>query len=100
MASKFLPNRKPPLPLQKETRNSVTNNPLQFCSWDTETFISSYINIPIIFVLYFGYKFVRKTKIIPLQDIPIRHFLDIANQNPEPPVEPPTGWRRFNLLWS
>jgi len=30
--------------------------------WDTETFFSSYFNIPLIFVLYFGYKFARKTK--------------------------------------
>lgn len=68
--------------------------------WDTETFVSSYINIPIFFVLYFGYKFWKKTKIIPLSEIPIQHFIDISNANPEPPVVKPTGWRRFNILWS
>lgn len=69
-------------------------------SWDTETFVSSYINIPIILCLYFGYKFAKKTKIIPLEDIPIRHFIDIANANPEPPAKPVTGLRRLNILWS
>ena len=68
--------------------------------WDTETFVSSYINIPIILILYFGFKFVKKTKIIPLSEIPIQHFIDIANANPEPPTIKPTVWRRFNILWS
>ncbi|TVY41205.1 Proline-specific permease [Lachnellula subtilissima] len=68
--------------------------------WDTETFVSSYINIPIILGLYFGYKLFRKTKIVSLEDMPIRQFIDIANANPEPPAKPLTGWRRLNILWS
>ena len=68
--------------------------------WSDETFVSSYINIPIFAILYFGYKFWKKTKIIPLSEIPIRHFIDIANANPEPPTKPVVGWRRFNILWS
>ncbi|KAG0651995.1 Proline-specific permease [Hyphodiscus hymeniophilus] len=68
--------------------------------WDTELFVSSYINIPIILLLYFGYKFWKKTKIIPLSDIPIQRFIDIANANPEPPRIKPTGLRRLNILWS
>jgi amino acid permease len=69
-------------------------------TWSDETFVSSYINIPIFAILYFGYKFWKKTKIIPLSEIPIRHFIDIANANPEPPTKPVVGWRRFNILWS
>lgn len=68
--------------------------------WDTETFVSSYINIPIIFILYFGYKFTKKTKIISLQEMPIRHFIDIANANPEPEPTPKKGWHKLNILWS
>ncbi|RDL37582.1 uncharacterized protein BP5553_05015 [Venustampulla echinocandica] len=67
--------------------------------WDPQTFISSYINIPIVLLLYFGYKFIKKTKIIPLADVPIKHFIDFANANPEPPPKPNTGLRRFNFLW-
>ena len=51
-------------------------------------------------MLYLGYKFVKKTKIIPLAEIPIRHFIAIANANPETPTKPVIGWRRFNILWS
>ncbi|KAF3766562.1 putative amino acid permease [Cryphonectria parasitica EP155] len=67
--------------------------------WSTETFISSYIDIPIFFALYFGYKIVKKTKIVPLHEIPIRRFIDLANANPEPPVPPKQGWRKLNILW-
>lgn len=69
-------------------------------NWDNETFVSSYINIPIFAILYFGYKFWKKTKIIPLAEIPIQHFIDIANANPEDPAKPVVGWRRLNILWS
>lgn len=67
--------------------------------WETETFVSSYIDIPIFFALYFGYKFTKKTKIISLQEMDIRKFIDIANANPEPVPAPPKGWRKFNILW-
>lgn len=68
-------------------------------SWNTEVFISAYIDVPIILILYFGYKFIKKTKIVPLSEIPIQHFIDIANANPEPPAIKPKGWRRLNILW-
>lgn len=67
--------------------------------WDTETFVSSYFNIPLIFILYFGYKLVKKTSIIPLDALPIRHFIDIANANPESPEPKKVGWHKFNFLW-
>lgn len=67
--------------------------------WNVQSFVSSYFNIPLIFLLYFGYKFARKTKVIALDDIPIRGFLKIAEENPEVLPPPATGWRRFNILW-
>jgi amino acid transporter len=45
--------------------------------WNTETFVSSYLNIPIILGLYFGYKLWGKTAIMPLEDIPIRPFIQV-----------------------
>ncbi|KAI9646429.1 hypothetical protein NHQ30_004421 [Ciborinia camelliae] len=68
--------------------------------WDTETFVSSYINIPLVLILYFGYKYKKGTGIIPLSDIPIQKFIDIANDNPEPEEEKAVGWKRLNILWS
>lgn len=68
--------------------------------WDDETFVSSYINIPIIFALYFGYKLVTNSKIVSLQDVPGLRYLEIAEKYPEAPPKPKTGIRRFNILWS
>lgn len=67
--------------------------------WDNETFVSSYINIPLFLILYFTYKFVCKTKIVPLEDIPIQPFIDIANRNIEPPQKPKRGLAKLNILW-
>ncbi|KAF5380231.1 hypothetical protein D9757_008224 [Collybiopsis confluens] len=67
--------------------------------WDTETFFSSYFNIPLIFGLYFGYKVVRGTRVVGLDEMPIRHYINIANQNPEKKEPKARGWRRLNVLW-
>lgn len=67
--------------------------------WSPEVFVSSYFNIPLILMLYFGYKFIRKTKIVPLKNIPIRPFIEIANANPENIPPPAKGWRKLNILW-
>lgn len=67
--------------------------------WNDEVFVSSYIDIPIFFIFYFGYKFTKKTKIIGLQDMEIQKFIDIANANPEPVPPPKKGWRKLNILW-
>lgn len=62
--------------------------------------MSSYINIPIILILYFGYKWAAKSKIVPLSEVPIMRFIEIAERNPEPPAKPKTGLRKLNILWS
>lgn len=68
--------------------------------WDTETFFSAYFNIPLIFTLFFTYKFLAKTKMVSLDEMPIQKYIDIAKENPEPPAKPVKGWRRVNILWS
>ncbi|RAK99574.1 aromatic amino acid and leucine permease [Aspergillus ibericus CBS 121593] len=67
--------------------------------WSTETFISSYLNVPIIFVLYFGYKLWMKSTIIPLEEVPVRPFIKHYQENPEPEPAPKRGLRRLNFLW-
>lgn len=68
--------------------------------WDTQGFITSYINIPIFALLYVGYKYGKKTTMIPLDQIPIRRYIQHALDHPEPPMETKKGWRKLNILWS
>jgi yeast amino acid transporter len=68
--------------------------------WSDETFVSSYINIPIILFLYFGYKFWHKSKIVPLDEMPIRQFIDIYRRDPEPAPKEKRGLHKLNILWS
>ena len=68
--------------------------------WEIETFISSYLNIPIILVLYFGAKFWMKSKIVPLEEMPIRGFIEVWRKNPEPERKPKKGLQKLNILWS
>lgn len=67
--------------------------------WDTETFISSYFNIPFTLILYVGYKFWFKTETIPVKDLPIRGFINVARDNPEEKIPEKKGWRKLNVLW-
>lgn len=68
--------------------------------WSTETFISSYINLPLVALVYLGYKVFMKTKILTLEEIPIRPFIESAIKNPEPPLKKKRGLGRLNILWS
>lgn len=68
--------------------------------WSTETFISTYFNLPFIVIVYGVYKFWMKTKIIPLAEIPIRPFIESWNNNPEPAPKPKRGLWKLNVLWS
>lgn len=43
------------------------------------------------FVFYFGYKFWKKTKIVPLGEVPVGQFIAIAEANPEPEPKPTKG---------
>ncbi|CZR65803.1 related to general amino acid permease [Phialocephala subalpina] len=66
-------------------------------NWDTATFISS--DIPIVIILYTGWKLFKGTNIQTLESIPIQMALDEMNDNPEEKITPPKGWARLNFLW-
>ncbi|TRM64100.1 amino acid permease/ SLC12A domain-containing protein [Schizophyllum amplum] len=45
--------------------------------FDASGFFSAYINIPFVILLYFGYKFVRKTKIVSLMEMDVTtHYVE------------------------
>ncbi|KAJ5815573.1 amino acid permease [Penicillium riverlandense] len=68
--------------------------------WSTETFISAYLDIGIFAALYFGYKIWYRTKIVSLDESPVARFVEIAENDPDPPEGPKSRWSKINILWS
>ncbi|KAJ5679444.1 amino acid permease [Penicillium macrosclerotiorum] len=68
--------------------------------WSTETFISAYLDIGIFAALYFGYKIWYRTKIVSLEESPVARFVEIAENDPDPPELPRSRWSKLNILWS
>ena len=56
-------------------------------------------DIPIVITVYSGWKLLERTKILPLDEIPIRDALDEILRNPEEQIPPTKGWQRLNILW-
>ncbi|KAK9791657.1 putative Amino acid permease/ SLC12A domain-containing protein [Seiridium cardinale] len=69
-----------------------------FCDgqWDTATFISSYLDIPLVLCAYLTWKSIKKTKIVPLESIPLVEALAQADQYPEDPEEKSKGALRLS----
>ncbi|KAL1983522.1 hypothetical protein VTN96DRAFT_10261 [Rasamsonia emersonii] len=68
-------------------------------NWDPASFVSSYLDIPLVLVVYGGYKLIRRTKIVPLKEVPLRQALDEAYQDPDNVPIQTSGWSRLNILW-
>ncbi|KAG5919457.1 hypothetical protein E4U61_000843 [Claviceps capensis] len=67
--------------------------------WSWQTFVTAYFNVPLILVLYFGHKSWQGKRMVSLEDMPIRGFIDMANNNPEDEEPDAKGWRKLNILW-
>ncbi|KAG7736532.1 hypothetical protein KL912_004742 [Ogataea haglerorum] len=68
--------------------------------WETSTLFSSYC-APVLFVVfYLGYKFIKKTKHVPLEEICLPELMEDYHSKPEPPSEPLRGWRLLAFLWA
>ncbi|KAF3766871.1 hypothetical protein M406DRAFT_251863 [Cryphonectria parasitica EP155] len=52
-------------------------------NWDPETFISSYLDIPLVLAAYLIWKLIKKTKITALEDIPLEDALKQADLEEE-----------------
>jgi amino acid transporter len=58
-------------------------------------------DIPLVLLAYGGYKLVRRTKVTPLEAVPIRQALEEAENDPEnvPIVKGNSIWSKLNILW-
>lgn len=68
--------------------------------WEFSTFFTDYFIIPLFFVLYFGWKLLKKTKLLKPEEVDLASLFRDVEENPEPPYEPLRGWRWLTLLWA
>ncbi|KAJ5238753.1 Amino acid/polyamine transporter I [Penicillium chermesinum] len=69
-------------------------------NWDPASFVSSYLDIPLVLFAYLGYKLIRGTSIVPLDQVPIRQALQEAESDPENvPIAKESIWQKINILW-
>lgn len=71
-------------------------------NWDAATFVSSYLDIPIVLVAYLAWKFYKKTKVVSLDDIPLDMAFEQAEDAifEEPEEGKTKGWlRSVSWIW-
>ncbi|KAI2740130.1 hypothetical protein DTO013E5_5724 [Penicillium roqueforti] len=69
-------------------------------NWDTASFISSYLDIPLVLFAYGAYKLIRRTNIIPLRTIPVQQAIDEANNDPDNvPIKKDSILAKMNIFW-
>ncbi|KAG6049790.1 hypothetical protein E4U17_006725 [Claviceps sp. LM77 group G4] len=52
-------------------------------NWSSSTFVSAYLDIPLVIIAYLIWKYVKKTKIVALADIPLHRAFERAEQKYE-----------------
>ncbi|KAL1592349.1 hypothetical protein SLS60_011427 [Paraconiothyrium brasiliense] len=68
--------------------------------WDSASFVSSYLDIPLVLAAFLLWKFIKGTKFVNLADIPIREALEEVASHPEPLEQNKTGWKRVaGFIW-
>ncbi|PWY72980.1 amino acid transporter [Aspergillus heteromorphus CBS 117.55] len=68
-------------------------------NWSASSFISSYLDIPLVLVFYLGWKFFKKTKTVSLYEVPIQQALHEAREDVENVPVKKSKWSRLNILW-
>ncbi|KAK8133734.1 amino acid permease/ SLC12A domain-containing protein [Apiospora sp. TS-2023a] len=70
-------------------------------NWDAAKFVSSYLDIPLVLGAYLIWKFVKKTKVVSLDSIPLLAALDQVDLYPDMPEPKQTGWlRAVSWMWN
>ncbi|KAK3938252.1 amino acid permease/ SLC12A domain-containing protein [Diplogelasinospora grovesii] len=69
-------------------------------NWNSATFVSSYLDIPIVLIAYLSYKFIKRTKVVSLADIPLSDAFEQADLFVDEPEDKEKGWiRTVSWIW-
>lgn len=64
-------------------------------NWDPATFVSAYLDIPLVLIAFTFWKFYKKTKVVKLENVPLVEALEQVAQYEEEPVTKYSKW----LVW-
>ncbi len=68
--------------------------------WDAGSFVSHYLDIPLVLAAFGLWKAIKKTSFVRLSEIPLREALEEIERNPEPIEKEPKGWlKAVGFLW-
>ncbi|KLU86912.1 dicarboxylic amino acid permease [Magnaporthiopsis poae ATCC 64411] len=68
--------------------------------WEARSFVSHYLDIPLVLCGYLAWKYTKKTTITSLADIPLEEAFQHVEQNPEPVEKVAKGWiLAISWLW-
>ncbi|PYH42924.1 amino acid transporter [Aspergillus saccharolyticus JOP 1030-1] len=68
-------------------------------NWDPASFVSSYLDIPLVLALYLGYKFWKKTRLVSVHEMPLEQALQEVRDDPHDEPVKTSKWSKFNILW-
>lgn len=69
-------------------------------NWDANSFVSSYLDIPLVIAAYTIWKLVKKTKLVRLDEIPLQEAVQQAEERLEIDEERSSGWVRIvSWIW-
>ncbi|KAJ3578101.1 hypothetical protein NPX13_g2463 [Xylaria arbuscula] len=70
-------------------------------NWDAQSFVSSYLDIPLVLAAYLIWKLLKKTKIVSLSDIPLEEAFAQAAEVPddEPPFKKSSKAHWISWIW-
>lgn len=69
-------------------------------NWSASGFVSSYLDIPLVLGAYAIWKVIKKTKLVRLEDIPLREAFEEIGREPEDPEPVAKGWVKWvAFLW-
>lgn len=69
-------------------------------NWDAASFVSAYLDIPLVLAAFTIWKLLKKTKVVNLADIPLGEALDQADQYPDEEYDrKPTFMRILTFSW-
>lgn len=69
-------------------------------NWSSSGFVSSYLDIPLVLTAFVLWKLFKRTRLVRLEDVPLKEALEEIRKKPELPEPEKKGWEKWiGFLW-